>query len=252
MDQISAVDFLKNDPEKLPNWLNNFNVGGKVSMLDFFRSRIVYNPGAGFEGGPIKLFNSAHAAHAFVYVDYFFSEETVDKNLSNNAFLGYHLIHEQRVTKAELSPKSVVYHLTSEEKKEIKKRYEWANVPTHNAFAILKIYERNQDVDEYHGAWRFAILFLGADAIATYDVLFGNTNCTPFASVIDQYGFDGSYDSFARHSYIAKIARRSERLPKYLLSPSHCEVWDGYSKIENVSGFKDDSNERFLWGETVW
>lgn len=138
MDQISAVDFLKNDPEKLPNWLNNFNVGGKVSMLDFFRSRIVYNPGAGFEGGPIKLFNSAHAAHAFVYVDYFFSEETVDKNLSNNAFLGYHLIHEQRVTKAELSPKSVVYHLTSEEKKKLKRDMNGPTCPRTTLLQSLK------------------------------------------------------------------------------------------------------------------
>ncbi|MCX7603815.1 MAG: hypothetical protein N2036_07045, partial [Bryobacteraceae bacterium] len=50
----------------------------------FLRSRIVYYPGAGNDGQPIKLFNRAHAAHAYVYVDYLISRERLHRNLTPN------------------------------------------------------------------------------------------------------------------------------------------------------------------------
>lgn len=241
--QISPIGYFAKDPEPMPAWLNNHKAGTPVRIGDLWSSRVVYNPGAGFEGAPIHIFNAAHAAHVFVYVEYGFTKEFVDRELSDDAFRGYHLHHQQDVFPHEFAPRPLVYHLKGEELEAVATLYQQTKVPTNNAFALLKIYERNEDMPEEHGAWRFAVLYLGADAIATYDVLFGNTHCSPYACVADSYGFDGSYDGFSGGSLIEKIATRANRRPKYLLSPKSCRGWQGYRMLKSVSG----SKYRFVW-----
>lgn len=240
--QISMIEYFSKDREAMPSWLENFEIGQKVRVGDIFRSRIVYNPGAGFEGAPIRTFNASHAAHTFVYVDYGFNKETVDSELSDGAFHGYHLIHAQNVARDELFSGAPVYHLDNEDIKIIKEGYARMNVDTDNSFGILKIFQRNADLGDDHGALRFAVLYLGADAIAAYDVLFGNTDCTPFASVIDTYGFGGAYEPFTKGSVMERIAQRTNCFPQYLLCRSDVDAWEGYSMLKTVGG----SYGRFL------
>lgn len=241
--QISLAAYLSGDQEKLPLWLERYQSGQAVDIDELLRSRIVYNPGAGTEGAPIRVFNAAGAAHVFVYVDYGFSKEAIDGALSNDAFRGYHLIGEQTLSADRLCRSAPTYHLTAEELERVRQAYRVGSIPTQNAFGILKIYQRDGALGEEHGAWRFALLYLGADAIATYDVLFGNTAYSPFACIVDAYGFSGEYDHFARGSLIERIAQRTNRLPKYLLCAHHCEGWEGYRMLRTVGG----SYGRFLW-----
>lgn len=242
-NQISMIEYFSENREPMPAWLENFEVGQKVRISDLFTSRIVYNPGAGFEGAPIKTFNASHSAHTFVYVDYGFNKETVDSELSDDAFRGYHLSHTQDVTRDELFSGTPIYHLNNEDIKIIKEGYERMNVNTDNSFGILKIYRRSDDLGDDYGALRFAVLYLGADAIATYDVLFGNTDCTPFASIVDTYGFGGAYEPFDKDSVMERIAQRTNCFPQYLLCRSGVDAWEGYSMLKTVGG----SYGRFLW-----
>jgi hypothetical protein len=240
--QISPIEYFAQDQEPLPQWLKDHKASTPVNIQELFSSRIVYNPGAGMEGSPIYVFNSAHAAHVFVYVDYGVTKATVDQELSDEAFRGYHLHHQQEVSEKELAPRSFTYHLTAEELREAREQSAYVLIPEPNGFGILKIYERDENLGEEHGAWRFAVLYLGADAIAAYDVLFGNTSCTPYASVVDSYSFGNAYAPFTVDSILEKIAVRSDRLPKYLLSPRG-GGWNGYRMLKTVSG----TYGRFVW-----
>ncbi len=241
--QKSIIEFLSADREPLPLWLKSYEVGQMVDPKNLFTSRVVYNPGAGIEGGPIKVFNASHSAHVFVYVDYGFNKEEIDSALSDDAFLGYHIIYEDRLSAEQLISKAPVYHLTDEEMNIVKGNYEIVSIPTDNSFGILKIYQRDDEYGEEHGSFRFALLYLGGDAIACYDVLFGNTDCTPFCCVVDAYSFCDAYDHFSKGSLIERIAKRTGKLPKYLLCANHCTGWTGYKMNKRVGG----SRNRFIW-----
>lgn len=236
-------EYLSDDKEDMPDWLASFKKGDRVDIQELFSSRILFNPGAGTEGSPIRVFNKAHAVHVFMYVDYGYTEDEIDRELSDRAFLGYHLIHEERISPKRLTPKPITYHLTEEELREIAESYKWYGIPTTNRFCILKIYERDAELGDGHGAARFAIVYVGGDAIAAYDAIFGNTDRSPFACVIENYGFSLTYSPFGAGSYLEKIALRSERLPKYLLCAENCDCWAEFVKLRRVGG----TDRRFLW-----
>ena len=155
--------------------------------------------------------------------------------MTENVPAGYHIFDEPEVTERDLLSHAPQYHLTAEELGKVRELYRAANVPTHNSFGFLKIYERDESLGDEHGAERFAVLFLGGDAIAIYDAIFGNTNAVPFACVLGNYGFDGSYAGFCGGGLLETSATRIHRLPKYLV----CEKdspWNGYSMLKTVGG----------------
>ncbi len=242
--QISPVEFLSGDREDMPEWLKDFN-GGDFDARRLLESRVVFNPGAGTEGSPIRIFNQAHAAHVFLYVDYDYTASRINAEMSTDAFLGYHILYEKRLNVRELLRQKPRYHLTAEEIETATEMYEHYGISTKNSFGILKIYQRDEGYGEEHGAYRFALLYIGGDAIATYDALFGNTSCTPYACVVDAYSCN-AYTPFGKDSILEKVAIRSGRLPKYLLCARHCQGWNGYEMRRDVSG----SRYRFIWERT--
>ena len=247
--QISPKEYFSEDRETIPNWLKNHRKGDKVDFTALLASRIIYYPGSALEGSPIHVFNSAHAAHVYLYVDYGFSKEEIERLLSEHIPMGYHIYDEPEVTERDLLPHAPRYHLTAEESENVRELYKVAQVPTHNSFGFLKIYERDESLGDGHGAERFAVLFLGGDAIAIYDAIFGNANAVPFACILGNYGFDGSYAGFCGGGLLETIAKRIHRLPKYLVCDKDYP-WSGYSMPKTVGGtygrfvFKKDSYEK--------
>ena len=239
--QITPAEYFSVDKEPLPSWLEKHKKGDKVNIAELLNSRLVYYPGAGTDGSPIRTFNTAHAAHVFVYVDYGYDKEKIDSELSDDAFTGYHLYHEQEVSQKELSPRTFHYHVTEEEMKEAVSGYDMSICPK-DAFAFLKIYERNEDFGEKHGAQRFAILYIGGDANATYDVLFGNTDRSPYACVVCANMGSGC-PCFVRDTLMERIAIRTNRFPKYLLCVQGYG-WEGYGMLRTVSNTRGD---RYVW-----
>lgn len=86
MENVLLSECLKDDFETLPSYLKEFKKGDKIDFKELLKSRIVYNPGAGTEGSPIRVFNTAHAAHFYIYVDYGFTKSQINNELSNDAF----------------------------------------------------------------------------------------------------------------------------------------------------------------------
>ena len=242
--QITPAEYFSADKEPMPLWLVNHKKGDKVNILELLNSRLVYYPGAGTDGSPIRTFNIAHAAHVFVYVDYGYNKEKINSELSDDAFVGYHLHHEQDVTKNELLPLAFLSHVTEEEMRFAASGYDMSIRPE-DGFALLKIYERNEEFGEEHGAQRFAILYIGADANLTYDVLFGNTDRSPYACVVCANMGSGC-TCFNENSLIKRIAERTNSFPKYLVG-GKTYGWNRYQMLKTVSYVKASDGKRFVW-----
>ena len=227
----------------MPSWLRDHKSGERVNISELLDSRIVYYPGAHTDGSPIRTFNSAHAAHVYVYVDYMFKRDEIEVELSDRAFFGYHLCHTQEVTQKELLPRQPQYHVTCDEMRIAEQRDSFSIKPE-EGYAVLKIYERDMDKGDKHGAPRFAILYIGGDANATFDALFGNTHRTPFACVV--CGNMGSeFSSFGRGSLLESIAERTNRFPKYLMAVPR-DGWNGYERLSHV-GKTGEGAMRSIW-----
>lgn len=233
--QISPKEYFSKDREAMPDWLKNHRKGDRVDFSALLASRIIYYPGSALEGSPIHVFNAAHAAHIYFYIDYGFTKDEIGRLMSERIPAGYHIYDEPEVTERDLLPHAPQYHLTAKELEDVRELYKAAQVPTQNSFGFLKIYERDKSLGDEHGAERFAVLFLGGDAIAIYDAIFGNTNASPFACIIGSYGFDGSYEGFCGGSLLETIAKRIHRLPKYIVCDKDYP-WSGYSILKTVGG----------------
>jgi hypothetical protein len=174
-------EYLKNDKEPIPNWLLEIKEGDKFSRDDFFSSRIVFYPGSYTDGHAVKVFGSTHAAHSFVYVDYWVTQEVLETELVQHAFLGYENLFSIQLSANDLAPNgwTPTVHFTP--------RYPFnAANKRREAYSFLQILERKPEYDEAHGPKRLAILFLFADGIATYDALFcqARNKLEPFALLL--------------------------------------------------------------------
>ena len=232
---MDLVETLKRCPEPLPDWLRQPSPG--FERKDFFSARTVYYPGFGNDGHPVSVCARAHAAHAFVYVDYGVSLETVQERvhgIGDPGFVGYSVEHEEEVSESGLRPGGWTQHV---EPREVgRDSYSFANITPYGLFMVLK---RNEDRDDSHGPERFAMLFVGGDGHATYDALYcqDDGTCPPFLVVVEDYGFGANYSAFAAGGLLEKIARRCDVYPKWLLvgprgSRSDYRPWAGYQDAE--------------------
>ena len=100
---MSMYEYLKNDREIIPTWLLEIKEGDKFPR-EFFKSRIVFYPGSYTDGHAVKDFGSTHAAHSFVYVDYWVTQEVLETELVKHAFLGVENLFSIQVSANDLAP----------------------------------------------------------------------------------------------------------------------------------------------------
>ena len=222
---MRIVEKLQHHREASPDWLRE-----RVSEFDrtaFLGSRTVYYPGSGEDGQPVKLCALSHSAHAFIYVDYGVSKETIQDRLrwfGGDGFRGYSIEYEQTVSERKLRPGGYQPHVKKSELPD--EFYRFASVMPYALFVVLK---RDDDIDDSHGPMRLAILFVGGDGYATYDALYCQEDGTPppFLVVIEDYGFGGNANRFGRGGLLEKIARQCDVLPRCMVV-GHGEPWSGY------------------------
>mgnify|MGYP001765460574 FL=1 len=247
---MSLYEYLQRHPEAMPQWLDQFEGGAPFSPQQFFGSRVVYYPGSGTDGHPVQLFGSTHSAHSFVYADYGLRQADLEAELEHPryGFRGYHTLARRQLRKTDLVPEGWVSHINPGEiPPNVHHFAEVVNAP----FGFLEILERDSDRDDNYGAPRLAILFLGADGIATYDALFCQRHSTsaPFAVVLQDHGFGGNYDSFGRDSLLERIATRCNVIPRWLLVADNTDPWLGFERVNNVDGDRGGMHNqlRFLY-----
>ena len=240
--------------EPTPEWLEQYRKGQPLPLKEFLQSRTVFYPAAGHDGHPVQMFNSSHSAHCFILVDYAkeMDKEHVKEELGGPyGFCGYSILDERDVSENEMRNVAPLRtpHLTDEEMPRCRLpngNDRWIGQP----FALFVVFERVPELGDEHGAKRFAVLFLGADGVATYDALYANGNAKPpFALAFDQCSQDGGgWAPPGRGSPCEKVAEKSGVYPEILLVGA-VEPWTGYEAIPDVESSKGGGarNDRRLY-----
>ena len=234
---MTLCEYLRALREDIPAWLDQFHEGDPFSRQEFFGSRVVYYPGSGIDGHPVKLFGSTHSAHCFVYADYGVTRPALEAELGHpqHGFLGYHTLSRLQLLETDLVPRGWTAHIHAGEVP--LDRYRFGAVAA-APFGFLEVLERDREFADNHGARRLAILFLGADGIAAYDALFcqGLGHSLPFAVVLQDHGFGGNYDRFGRDSLLERIARDCDVFPRCQLVAENTVPWQGFERVPDVGG----------------
>jgi len=229
-------DYFRQFPEQCPGWLADYNAGDAFSRDDFFGSRIGFYPGAGNDGHIVRLLGSTHSTHCFVYVDYGVTQETHEAEMQHavRGFRGYHSLAQLQLQQNDLVPHGWAPHIQDHDLPQGGAHKIPATV---QPYGFLQILERDQDLTDEHGAHRLAILFLGADGIASYDALFCQANATsPFAALIQDHGFGGNYNHFGRNGLLERVAVRANIFPEYLIVADGTTPWEGYALVPDLDG----------------
>lgn len=228
---MTMFEFLRQLAEPCPRWLANFTPDTPFDRKLFFSSRIVFYPGHGHDGHPVKAFGSAHAAHCFVYADYDQTQASIEELLDHpfRRFRGYRTLVRRSMSPYDITPSGWQPHANPMNSTAMPGRIQ--------PFAFLEVLEREVGLGPEHGADRLAILFLGADGHATYDALFCQKGQTPpFAILLQDHGFGGNYSPFGQGGLMEGVANITDRKPAYLLAADSTKAWDGYECIPNVDG----------------
>lgn len=233
---MNLYEYLRGLREEIPPWLDQFGDGVRFSRQGFFGSRVVYYPGSGTDGHPVKLFGSTHSAHSFVYADYDVTQPDLEAELGNpgHSFRGYHTLARLQLRESDLVPRGWTAHVQPDVPQN---RYRFGTVAA-APFGFVEVLERDRNLNDDHGARRLAILFLGADGIAAYDALFcqEHSDSAPFAVVLQDHGFGGNYDKFGRGGLLESIATRCHVVPPYLLVAENTAPWPGFKPVHDVDG----------------
>jgi len=221
--------------EEVPEWLQNFGENSKFNAKNFFASRVVYYPGSGNDGHAVKVFGASHSAHCFVYVDYSVSSGSIKEALSSlrHKFSGYRSFARVELKERDISPDGWQSHATAEETNAFRAFFDFKSPLEVQSFGFLEVLEREAELDDSHGPHRLAILFLGADGVATYDALFcQEEQNAPFAILLQDHGWGGNYTRFGQDGVMSEIASRTNRKPQLLLIGSGTEAWHGFERVD--------------------
>ena len=220
--------------EAVPEWLANHTPGKKIDIQEVLKSRLLYYPGSGDDGQPVKTFGETHSVHLFLYVDYLLTRERLVHNLAKRGFTGYHPLDRVEISESDLVPNGWKQHVRlTEEKQRIMRMFVKEDV---KPYCLMEIYERDADRDETHGSSRFAVIFLCGDGIASYDAIFCNEASNvpaPFVLALQDHGFGCNYDRFGAGGLMEEVALRTGVYPKYMMVAEHTMPWKGYGQIPN-------------------
>jgi hypothetical protein len=246
---MTLVDYLKQKQERLPTWLETFNKE-KPETINFktlMSSRVLFYPGPDIDGTPIKSFNKAHYCHVYLYADYNVNQVEMQKRFTNNEFAGYECIHIHEFKVNDLVPKAYKpsFQLNKVQQEAL------ARHARGEKFGFVGIFNRLPSHDSSHGAQRFALIYLGADGIATYDALFASKLYTLEALVLTDHLLGGNYDKFGKGGLMDHLATRSKVFPNLILSADNTEIWDGYDRVPSVDfvtgGMHNSKSKRFIY-----
>lgn len=210
-----------------PQWLGDWSPGTSIPADSFMASRVVFYPGSGTDGQPVKFFGSRHLARCFIYVDYGITREHIERELLAHPFAGYRILGRVPASEHDLSPGGWTQHLRGDE-------VGTPPFPVVRPYALFVVLERDADRDDAHGPRRLCVLFLCADGVAAYDALFcqGDGN-RALAVVLQDHGFGGNYTTFGRGGALEMLASRTDSAPQLLLIAENTDPWEGYRPVES-------------------
>jgi hypothetical protein len=218
---------------------------------EMLQSSVVFYPGAGTDGQPLRLFSSAHSAHAYIHVDYTVKRNELVRLLSDSSgelVRGYKALfvieggEKDFFTNGWLDLRDTYSDIDLFQAPEL----QWG------VWAVL---EREPQHDNDFGPKRILFCHLCCDAISAFASLWykinGKRRTFPYAVVVEDSGFASNWAVFgSEKSQLFKIATRHAALPNWLLVAvgRSAKPWPGYARAseETEPGGKDKA-ERALF-----
>ena len=242
----SPTEVLRSLAVGVPGWLATFEPGGPFPRDEFFTSRVVYYPGSGTDGHPLKIFGGSHAAHCFVFSDYGTARETVEEQLRDaddpGHPRGYRPLHVEALSEQELRPGGWTQHIDTRRVD----RGPATRKPEGGPYAVWAALERREGFGEDHGPSRLAVVVVGGEGVATFDALFCQGDAAPpYGVLLQDHGFGGNWTRFGgEDSPLWEIARLYAR-PEWLLVADNTHPWPGYACVSD--GDTGGMHVRRLW-----
>ncbi len=232
---------LQNGP--LPKWLKEDVL---TFDIDNILSNSLYYPSSGYDGTPIKYFSGN--VHSFIYADYGFQQETLEKNMHKGLW-GYHLIHNESIQKNQFIP-SAWKKLVRPDSEE-RERMDLCKTFMKPPLAHWAVYERDLDCSETHGPERISLFFIGGDGAFTYQALYLHRKITPKILAVIQpgHGFGGNYTDFYddKKLFYRSVIYRDEPdyYPEYFFTNI---IYHSWLKHKNLLKRIHSKREKlFLW-----
>lgn len=173
---------------EVPSWLTNLTPETikhePFPLCELLRDSLYY-PSCGFDSDPIKHFGGN--VLSFVYVDY---GHTRDAFMSVLHFSGYDLVASRFVTENELAPDGWRPPELRRVDGDPQRSREYIKAP----FCLWSVFQRRIDFPASHGPFRFSLLFVCADGVATFQALYVDSSITPKAVAVIQPGHGFGYN----------------------------------------------------------
>ena len=180
-----------------------------TGALRFLRDCVFY-PCSGLHGTPINFLGKRF--RRFLYADYSIERRKFDEAIHGRGFKGYQL----RATE-ELNPENV-FGLSWEDFE--RRNFETISRVTsdrHAPYLTLCRFERESGFDSKHGPPSFELMFVCAEAIATFKAAFSQRNITPkcLVHVRSGIGFGGNFGDYPQELRNALLENKAG-LPPFL------------------------------------
>lgn len=228
----APLDLLGTVAEPLPAWLASCEPGEPFPRDEFFRSRVVYYPGSGDDGHPLRLFGRSHAAHCFVFADYLQGSDVFETQLLDDGHRGhprgYRTLTVTHLVEQDLAPWGWRPHLH-----DISNHPFTRSRPPGGPYALWALLERIEGFTEDHGPERLALLIVGGEGVATYDALFCQKDSTsPYAVLIQDHGFGCNWTRFGgADSPLLQLAARHGFPEWAFIGDNGTEPWPNYHVV---------------------
>jgi len=238
--KMSIDNYLSYEEELVPNWIMNHEKGDSVDLDDILtRGKVVFYPGSGIDGEPIKLINKSHYAHTYLYVDYNYKREEIERELlKEDVIKGYYLVDMIKMPTYVISRmidnhgyyRPTKYSFYVPEDKEIMgPKKEGIFVP----YCFITIFERKIGYDESYGAKRFCLIYLCHDLFGAYYRFFTQENIAPAILVLKDFKANDVFE-LGRGSNLEILVRNKDIYPEYILCERNTEVWRDYDIVPRV------------------
>ena len=241
---MKITEFLQNEknPCPLPCWLENWSKSSSFDVDAFLSSDVVFYPGGGRDGQPIRLFNEGCNVSCFLYADSGYNLKHVDKEFSERPLKGYIFIETREVLFDE------VFKGSSGQTVVFRGRRRGRIHDAKDKIGCLYIFQHDgSEVSEKCSPF-LAMLYLNIDAFYVFENLFSKES-TPLAILLADHGFSRNWDKFGRGGKLEKISTMKEIIPKWLLVAKNTPPWRMFLKVPNVEGDTGGmlSDRRYLY-----
>lgn len=247
------VELVHEIREPMPLWLEQFADGGTFELEAFLASRLVYYPMSGQDYRPIEAFGLSGAAHCFIHADCGIPKDFLVEHLEQDGLDFSEVVDfwdllnlarnsdDPEAIKAQISKKAFGYDLEKRIDLDLKALFPSGDSPVFlepdpslltgvgervQPYAFLAVFSKRGH-HPLNAEWPelLAVMFLGTEALATYEDIFGRPGQhPPFAVKLAA----GMHAYLGNGGPFSDLALRTGTLPEWLLVDDGVLPWDGF------------------------